>query len=1549
MRRQKKIVLCSIVAMGLIISLLFTTIFQAGNVVYAEAMMPGIEAILNNHSQSTPFQILEIVEEKGQEELGYYVEGQEPYIKNYVYQGKTFSSMEEGLTVIEKAEDRKDFAEANSDSNKLAGLVGEGKETFPLTLQEYKETYFLQQSEQESDWNRIDLEKNRVVAVNGSYVENKDYTGNYTKKEQSYYPIRENVTADKDKEGLYKENIKNFSYTEGLGAVSGYNLTFEGVTAITSQEEFEASHDELINQYQSGYGYYINDYRILTESIDTTTFPGEGVGTVASDDGFFVYRGVQITQYPYYYYEVVQGMETFDKVKAKVVDTPSNEGDVTITNDVYFYWTKDKEGKLQKEELFYVQGKEPVDYEQVQVLSDELPEDYTYYYKVKEVSFACRLPDKSNEADPNSYEFYGWYFPNYVDIGHIYVPVDTKEEATHYISQEEYSLTKGTGNYDFVPDSSKPLSDVEIDHFYYQGGMKNNEWLKRFVFHLNEDGEHTLDSISIVVDVKTTSEVEQLLNANPQYFSNYSLIYTHANSSETILEPLKEGAGNRTFACIFRTDVLNDSGKNTLKNVFSYFWQENDADGCYVTENVYMFQAKANKGYGIFTKEFYQAIFNSQNDSEKKQSGFLEMLTYIEEENKYRKVAGEELLSNVVSISSVIEYILNVPYKRVKVEKDTIRILELQPLKSSGQIDANTVYKWLGLTNSTDKKPQIIIDRMTTSEYVGHIEDLNTVYDIVYFGDDQSMANTNKDIAYLSSADYTNILYSHVGRTYEFNASSGYYKKYLGILDIEYTNNKTGLGNKLYWTGSGNDITAQHVKALKDFCDSGYPVILANSMVTANNQIAKVDTSSYIYEFLAYAITKDNVMPVRNVNPTTISFYAQLAKPKIVFEENGTPPNAIGTSSGPSGNYLQGNQLEYVFHIENDSAISQATTTYNCELFVDLNADGVFSTGVNSSENLRDIKIYDEIGHQVFPDSSGIYHLKGNTVYRVTREIPQNYYKLIQWKLQVSSNQTEQRNVRTSEIGYTKKQTPVGDKPTIKVLQIRSVSATTTWNLSTDASFKNLMKQVEDFNIQVETITVTQYLENYVNYYNNKDVYGLTWLSQYDMVIIGFADMQDDIPTKKNGKVCTVIDEDGVERNPVEGLVKYIENGNSVLFSHDNTSFVNQQIGGFKNDKEKLWGYNLNTILRPLVGMDRYGVTLNKEVEGGVTVSELLKKGMDLPYTNGSESIQIDDIKDSVGDMAYKLNSNRTQTIKSVHGFSNFALDGWSDRVGKTTQVNQGAITEYPYKIDKNLNVSTTHSQYYQLALEVDDDKDGMNDIVVWYCLAGGKHYDWSPNDVRNAYYLYSKGNVLYTGVGHSKVNSEMERKLFINTIVAAWRAGKSVPAVSFVEEFNIDANEQTIKYYGVDQMEVVEDNIVNKDLQLYLTIDDIKLIPGTTENTSSDLALELFIESENGTIIDGITDTKVEPLTLKALKNKTNTGTEDCVQRQDGSWVVRSGMVYEVTIEDITAYVTEGSGYSTPKIFARVTSKYQYYGKQETSVGVTNLRLQQIQLFDLD
>ena len=54
----------------------------------------------------------------------------------------------------------------------------------------------------------------------------------------------------------------------------------------------------------------------------------------------------------------------------------------------------------------------------------------------------------------------------------------------------------------------------------------------------------------------------------------------------------------------------------------------------------------------------------------------------------------------------------------------------------------------------------------------------------------------------------------------------------------------------------------------------------------------------------------------------------------------------------------------------------------------------------------------------------------------------------------------------------------------------------------------------------------------------------------------------------------------------------------------------------------------------------------------------------------------------------------------------------------KAVKVNSGQITTYPFKIADEINIATTHNQYYQLDMNQDADGDGESDIVVWYTLS---------------------------------------------------------------------------------------------------------------------------------------------------------------------------------------------------------------------------------------
>ena len=844
----------------------------------------------------------------------------------------------------------------------------------------------------------------------------------------------------------------------------------------------------------------------------------------------------------------------------------------------------------------------------------------------------------------------------------------------------------------------------------------------------------------------------------------------------------------------------------------------------------------------------------------------------------------------------------------------------------------------------------IQIDTMTTSEFVGHIEDINTKYNMVYLGDDDS------ELDYLGYfRPNENVLYYHIGK--EVNG----YAELLGLMDHDYTVDSSGkrigaalIGNKDPKTktpigtvrGSGNDITEYVKEKLVDFAKSGYPVVVAGQIYGENKTISTelVDNSSYIYDFLSEIRSFQNVYREEELSVDTI-FYLNLPKPKIVFAEvNGTPPSVVGETdgSGPSKNYLTASSLTFQFEIQDEAQASPANATYDCELFLDLNCDGNFS----KSEKMEDILIR-ENGKEILKGEEQTYQLSLNHSYTVSRTIPEEYIKLIPWKLVVTNNQRNE--IRTSEIGYTKRKSSGTDMNTIQVLQI-TPNKDCTWNLN-DADFQTLFDSIkEDFSVTIEQITVEEYEKKYKDDEN--------YLDNYHMLIVGFGD------GAAYGEKDSFYPGNFTE-NGVNGIMKFAKTGKSVILSHDNTSSSNyDREAGIDNPNSskiwKGWAYYFNQVIRPLSGMDRYGIT-------DPELSSILKKAQELSIDK--TTMEWNSLLKAPFDVAYSLNGNKTQSYSETQGFTNAKLVSTTEgcphpnnRLDNTSvsQVNQGAITEYPYKISNSFNVANTHPQYYQLALEEDSDNDGYGDVVVWYCLgtpnAQNPYYEHTPNDVRNNYYIYSYKNIIYTGVGHNKGMTEMERKLFVNTIIAAYNAQAVNPNLSFVSTQDMDAPEEDVVYYSLDHSSLEEELLFDRQ-DFFLKVTDNNLV-GTSfgGSTMKDLKLELFIESDRGTHEEGIgdTNTKTEKLPLGIDKNIIqilNSAGIPVAPDTQGNIYVKSGNVYKFTLHNLQKYLLDENQdfKESVKLYAKVSCEYLYYGKPKTAQAIAQISINQRQLFDLD
>ena len=375
-------------------------------------------------------------------------------------------------------------------------------------------------------------------------------------------------------------------------------------------------------------------------------------------------------------------------------------------------------------------------------------------------------------------------------------------------------------------------------------------------------------------------------------------------------------------------------------------------------------------------------------------------------------------------------------------------------------------------------------------------------------------------------------------------------------------------------------------------------------------------------------------------------------------------------------------------------------------------------------------------------------------------------------------------------------------------------------------------------------------------------------INDYDMVVLGFAD-------------CFGYSD--VNESAAQAITDYINTGKALLFSHDTVSFTSLSAKEYLVWKNSAWSYagdywspNISTRFRNLVGMNRYGVSANDAENGNEYVPES-SAGTKIPEIQGISNFTL--MRFSSG---YKYPYNPSKTINSN-----------TMNTTKVDKLNDGQVTQYPFRIDESISVAKTHAQYYQLDMELPKDAEGKaqeeDKVMVWYTLeaenGANNYFSDTASDAINNYYIYSKANITYTGAGHSKMldsngkaTSISELKLFVNTIVKALAAGNFAPEVEVrnaqkstgkyniyinelaaEEDYKIvfcatdadlyegrgrfkaadvvwtddDGNDHVLMDYGNTLVSGIEQTIYIKDLQSVL---------------SSDLYSKLITEIQNGT-----------------------------------------------------------------------------------------------------
>lgn len=1306
--------------------------------------------------------------------------------------------------------------------------------------------------------------------------------------------------------------------------------------------------------------------------------------------------------------------------------------------------------------------------------------------------------------------------------------VTSARYAANIDSQYPYKYVGTDGYYDFVEGTvtTDPASteasvnasfQMQIGQVYYKGGYTNNEWFKNKIFA----ADILEKAKDMDIDVTTVTE-SQLKDTD---LSSIDFVYicgdTTGSGKEyqvnganwTKVQELYQMVNSKSVPCLVDSSILNHLAQNTVAsdvdklalllmakpvlsgaepdwNTILAGLDTKQFDGIhtnYVTGCVYFMDTtdKTSARQPLFAD--LDTNLDTLYGADTLSNHFSEISSAISGENAVR--SGDDLLDTNISKRTAIQYIINYQNKREIVKKESITILDIEPAwgkaytttDDSQVLTAAKVRSDWGIDASA-----INIVHMTTAEFIGKIDDLNTDYDVIYFGLGYASDYMHRDTAgkvIYNDANMGNLVYTHTGdyvygkigiagildTDFIKNSRSNYlYGSNAALNDandafgyrVSATTNADGIihlrqivqsisnfpvstsaketvsvGNVGLYRYSGNDITKSKLSDLKEYVGAKYPVIFADGFFSGgvvNSTL--IDNSSYLYDFVNTVKSEDNVYKYSELAAsTTFANYLNLAKLTVQFyspektnitdepilksdytnivsqgdllTSNNNYGNAIVEIDKTNAAVLDSYTLRMRFEVSS-SVDASSSTRYVFHYYMDLNADGKYTVTDTYSEEMSDILIYDESGKEVTKNSVGEYELNSGQKYTLEKMIPATYRGVLPWKLEVC--QTENEAVRTSDISYTIISPETAETAqTVNVLQVLSDGMNgkypNTFNMKTNNTFQNLLKQVKSsvgLDFQVNTVTANQFDTYFSNGHKVSNTAAQACLDQfynkgncdgYDMLIIGFGDCYNSLNSA----------------DAMDAIQKYATTGRSVLFTHDTTSFVNvsssanwKSLAKSSNtgtgvttttSSDDWWGYQFNTVLRNLVGMDRYGVTSAvKTYSNDLTDAQklqyfrsaLLKEGQILDLSEQKDTsgklTNIQAVINAGGfctstwngsglgtsavslgtdkDIAYVAGSAKTQSYGETQGYTYSMLDSHlADYSGSTksnqkflqytpnrestvaSQVNDGQITHYPYEIGTKLNVASTHYQYYQLDMDLDRDQDGNNDIVVWYCLDSSSstvsNYTVSPNDVRNNYYIYSMGNIMYTGVGHSAVGSSLnELKLFANTLVAAYKATPQKPNISIISSSDRTSAKKSYTYINMEQSinskNQQSGQALDSDISFYYTVNDSNLA-----TSKKDIRAKYYLVSSDGATVSQL---GVATDSTQAYISTKDTNEQYAVTEANGEVSgLTSGHVYTADLHNVT---TDTGTLKTMldsgkfKIQVQIESTFTYYGAESSA-----------------
>ncbi len=369
----------------------------------------------------------------------------------------------------------------------------------------------------------------------------------------------------------------------------------------------------------------------------------------------------------------------------------------------------------------------------------------------------------------------------------------------------------------------------------------------------------------------------------------------------------------------------------------------------------------------------------------------------------------------------------------------------------------------------------------------------------------------------------------------------------------------------------------------------------------------------------------------------------------------------------------------------------------------------------------------------------------------------------------------------------------------------------------------------------------------------------VTW-DNIDMIILGFGPGYDDITDPDSLDMIEEFIDAGKSALFTIDTTAYTRYSTSSAFNSVLQEFYKAHPVKRFSGSDVWWidywaGYNLTTRFADVIGQDKYGAfsnrgkieTIKSQLESALgtsvgssffeditlkNVKNVGKMQYDIPFKTGNTTMTADRAGlATTGKVSRSGAIKETETASTtdirvlVQGFSrsfsannsnklNPAVFDDVDKKVRTsaiaTQTNDGQIVAYPYEI--GTTSSYTGKRYMDIsyatlpALQLNTEDD---DVVVWFTLySEADDAAKIVNDATNNYYIYSKKNVTYSGIGACQgVISDDECKLFVNTMLASYRAAAQATQPVVTNSDRSVSSDKDCLYVDYDASVKVDDN----------------------------------------------------------------------------------------------------------------------------------------------